>query len=188
MFVASTLMRCQPTSKTALRWHPRCPFGPGITRPCLIALYRDVDSDAPAGIHRIAVTPEVLAGSKVERRTLGRWPTPRAIKLWPVTAQLFLGEGIETVLAAATRMQYHGALMQPAWAAGSSSNIASFPVLPGIATLRILVDHDPAGAAAAATCERHWKTAARDVRRLRTRDSSINDFNDLVLAKLRAMS
>ena len=61
-------------------------------------------------------------------------------------------------------------------------------MLPGIATLRILVDHDPAGAAAAAACEQIWKTAARDVRRLRTQDSSINDFNDLVLAKLRAMS
>jgi hypothetical protein len=99
-----------------------------------------------------------------------------------------LGEGLETVLAAATRMQYCGALMQPAWAAGSSSNIAKFPILPDINDLIILVDHDPTGAAAAATCQQNWKPVARNVRRLRTQDSKINDFNDLVLAKLWAGS
>jgi DNA polymerase len=177
-----------PTNiETVLRWHPRCPFGPGVTQPSLIALYRDVESDAPAGIHRIAVTPEALAGGKVERRTLGRWPTPRAIKLWPVTAQLFLGEGIETVLAAATRMQYRDAPMQPAWAAGASGNLAKFPVLLGLERLILLVDYDPAGEASIETCRVRWREAGRDVRRLRPQLPG-SDFNDLVLAKLRAVS
>jgi hypothetical protein len=53
-----------------LRFHPRCTFGAGQRLPCLLALYQDVESDEPAGIHRIALTPEVLAGGEVERRSL----------------------------------------------------------------------------------------------------------------------
>jgi hypothetical protein len=134
-----------PGDDNALRYHPHCPFGPGASAPCLIALYRDVETDAFAGIHRIALTDDVLfAGGKVERRTLGHWPTPRAVKPWPSTDQLFLGEGIETVLAAATRLSHHGEPMRPAWAAGNANNITKFPVLADIKRLTLLVDHDAA--------------------------------------------
>src|SRR5262249_58497703 len=79
------------TTEPVLRFHPGCPFGrDGVRKPCLLALYRDVETDASAGIHRIALTPEALAGGKVERLTLGRWP----IKLWPAAKQLFVGEGL----------------------------------------------------------------------------------------------
>ena len=79
-------------------------FGPGRYVPALLALYQDVETDASAGIHRIKLTPDVFAGAKVERLSLGRWPTPRAIKLWPMDGnRLFVGEGLETVLAAALR-------------------------------------------------------------------------------------
>jgi DNA polymerase I-like protein with 3'-5' exonuclease and polymerase domains len=46
-----------------LRFHPRCPFGHGITHPCLVALYRDVETDVFAGIHRIALTPKTWLGA-----------------------------------------------------------------------------------------------------------------------------
>jgi hypothetical protein len=164
-----------------LRFHPRCPFGPGVRVPCLIALYRDVETDAPAGIHRIALTPEVFAGGKVQRRSLGCWPTPRAIKLWPAADQLFLGEGIETVLAAATRLEHRDAPMRPAWAAGSSINISKFPVI-GIKQLTLLVDHDEAGKACANTCRQRWKEAGREVVRLLPEREGA-DFNDVVLER-----
>ena len=173
--------------EAVLRFHPCCPFGPGTQVPCLIALYRDVETDTPAGIHRIALTPEILAGGKVERRMLGCWPTPRAIKLWPATTQLFLGEGIETVLAAATRLQHRGAPMQPAWAAGTGGNITKFPILPNVKKLILLVDYDPIGEACAEACRQRWMEAARDVLRLRPQRSG-SDFNDLVLEKLRAVA
>jgi hypothetical protein len=151
--------------------------------PCLIALYRDVKTDTPAGIHRIALTEGVLfAGDKVQRLTLGSWPRPRAIKLWPATDQLFLGEGIETVLAAATRLSYRDAPMRPAWAAGSSINISKFPVLPGVQELVLLVDHDPGGVKCTADCRLTWRTAGRKVTRLKP-DRPGTDFNDLVLAR-----
>jgi len=76
--------------------------------------------------------------------------------------------------------------MQPAWALGSKVYLEKLPVISGIAELNILVDRDEHGEAAAAACAETWKTAGRRVRRLRTRDASLNDFNDLVRMKLRS--
>jgi hypothetical protein len=166
-----------PDIDTALRFHAACPFNRTERRPCLLALFRDVETDEPAGIHRIALTPEA---QKIGRRMLGRWPAPRAIKLWPATDRLFLGEGVETVLAAATRLLYRGAPMHPAWAAGSGGNIGKFPVID--ADLTLLVDHDEQGEGCANQCRRRWRLAGRDVVRLRP-DRPGTDFNDLVLER-----
>jgi hypothetical protein len=125
---------------------------------------------------------------------LGRWVQPRAIKLWPLIRleaapkPLYLGEGIETTLAAATRLRDHGRPMWPAWAAGASGNIKKFPIVAGVEELILLVDRDPSGQDAAATCWQTWKAAGQHVRQLQTQDPSLNDFNDLVIAKLRAMA
>jgi DNA polymerase len=157
----------------ALRFHPHCPFD-RIQAPCLVAAYRDVASDEFAGIHRIALMADVFTGAKVQRRTLGSWLAPRAIKLWPAGEQLFLGEGIETVLAAATRLG-----MRPAWAAGSSSNLKKFPVLART-RLALLVDNDASGINAAKVCEQRWHNAGRKVEIRRPRRTGA-DFNDIVL-------
>jgi hypothetical protein len=139
-----------------------------------------------AGIHRIALMPD---GQKIGRAMLGSWPNPRAIKLWPLTGDcLFLGEGIETTLAAGAWLTYHGVPLQPAWAAGLTGAMMNFPVLPGIEELLLLVDRDQAGEAAAAECFRAWRAAGRRARRLRPQDPAQNDFNDLVRAKLRAQT
>ena len=42
-----------PTDGEALRFHPNCPFGRGRFEPCLLALFRDVATDEPVGIHRV---------------------------------------------------------------------------------------------------------------------------------------
>jgi DNA polymerase I-like protein with 3'-5' exonuclease and polymerase domains len=164
----------------ALRFHPRCPFGQGKRHPCLLALFRDIESGERAGIHRIALTAEA---QKIDRRMFGRWPRPRAIKLWPADDKLYVGEGIETVLAAATRLR-----MRPAWAMATSGYLGELPIISGISELGILVDRDAHGEAAAAACHETWKTAGRRVRRLQTKDAALNDFNDLILAKLRLRS
>jgi DNA polymerase len=158
-----------PISNDALRFHPQCPFG-GTRHPSMVALFRDVITDAPAGIHRTALTAD---GQKIDRMSLGRWSGSRAIKLWPANGQLFIGEGIETVLAAATRLE-----MQPAWAAGSASNIAKFAIVPSIEQLRILVDNDETGRDNAKRCAKRWNTAGRTVRLLIPREGK--DFNDLI--------
>jgi DNA polymerase I-like protein with 3'-5' exonuclease and polymerase domains len=171
-----------PDIGETLRFHPRCPFGPNNRVPCLVALYRDVVTNDPAGIHRIALTPDVFAGGEVKRWMLGRWSNgPRVIKLWPAAKHLYCGEGIETVLAAATKVKDQGQLMQPAWAAGPEGNIGKLPIIPEVKELSLLVDHGAAGEQATAACRLVWHTAGRKVRRLRTRDPRYNDFNDLVL-------
>jgi hypothetical protein len=157
-----------------LRFHPRCVFGGnGARHPCLLALFRDVEGDAPAGIHRIGLTADA---NKIERFTLGRWPQPRAIKLWPATNRLSIGEGIETVLGAIRR----GAITPPAWAMGPKADIARFPVLPDVARLTILVDKDDATARInAETCAARYVAAGCKVRLLTT--TNVKDFNDLTM-------
>src|SRR5262249_17038365 len=76
---------------TVLRFHPRCWFGPKRT-PCLIALFRDVALDTPAGIQRINLAPKT---GELKRLTLGPWRSSRAIKLWPAGDELAVGEGVE---------------------------------------------------------------------------------------------
>jgi len=160
----------------ALRFHPCCTFN-GSRLPCLLALFRDIESDAPAGIHRIALT---LDGEKIERRMLGRWPRPRAIKIWQAGASLTIGEGLETALAAATRIDHRGASLHPAWAIGSSSGIARFPIVPGVERLIILVDNDSNGVGRdnARACAARWVAAGRKVVLLTTQKNG-TDFNDL---------
>ena len=158
-----------------LRFHPRCPFGAnGARHPCLVALFRDVETNQPAGIHRIGLTMEA---KKIKRLTLGRWGGVRAIKLWPAaTHKLSIGEGIETVLAALGR----GAITSPAWAMGPKADIASSPVLPGVKAISVLVDRgDPAALNGAKMCAIRYVEAGCGARWLRT--VHVKDFNDLVM-------
>jgi len=167
----------------ALRFHPGVPFGPGVRAPCLIALYRDAETNELAGIHRLALKPDVFQGAKVQRRMLGCWPKPRAVKLWPAGDQLYLGEGIETTLAAATRITHQGAPMRPAWATGVAGNMGCFPVVEGVKQLVILADNDSNGTGqnAAEECARRWHDAKRDAICLMPPEAD-TDFNDLVRA------
>jgi DNA polymerase len=162
-----------------LRFLPRA-WLDGKYPACMIALFRDIETGERAGAHRIWLTPDA---QKIERRMFGRWPRPRAIKLWPADDKLYVGEGIETVLAAATRLQ-----MRPAWAMTTSGRLGKLPVISGITELNILLDRDANGEAAAATCCETWKAVGRRVRRLRVKGAGLNDFNDLILAKLRSVS
>jgi hypothetical protein len=127
-------------------------------------------------------TPRI-AFLKVGRKTLG----PNAgcvIRLWPddeVERGLVIGEGVETTLAAATRIQHRGTLLTPAWATGDAGHLENFPVLPGIEALTVLVDHDENGRGQRATaeCARRWTAAGREVTQLIPRIPG-RDFADLV--------
>jgi hypothetical protein len=162
-----------------LRFHPRCPWNGNGTMPCVVARYTDTITGAPCGIWRRPISGEMA-------RTLGT--TKRCvIRLWPddaVTTGLVIGEGIETVLAAATRITHRGTLLQPAWACGYAINLERFPVLPGTETLTLLVDNDANGAGqeAAAACARRWIDAGREVIRLTPKTVGA-DFNDIVILR-----
>jgi putative DNA primase/helicase len=164
-----------PDDGAVLRFHPRCPFR-GDHVLALIALFRDLHSNRPVAIHR---RPLSATGEK-----LGTWraygPTAHAaIKLSDdpeVTHHLAIGEGVETTLSGMT-LGY-----APAWAIGCAGGLRTFPVLVGIESLTILVDHDRAGHEAAAACSARWTGAGREVFRFVPRHPGI-DANDLLLHK-----
>lgn len=167
-----------PDINAVLRFHPACPFGGDSRHPCLIALFRDVVTDEPAGIHRIALTADA---QKVDRMMLGSWSAPRAIKLWPAGRTLAVGEGIETTLAASTRYWIRNAPLHPAWAMGSKSNLESLPLLASVEQLVVLSDNDASdqGQAAARACALTWQQAGREVVLLTPKQVD-SDFNDLI--------
>jgi putative DNA primase/helicase len=162
----------------SLRFHPSCVFGPE-RHPCLLALMRDTISDAPVGIQRIGLAQDKGRVVKIKRMALG---CLGAVKLWPAAGQLTVGEGLETVLSACTRLSYAGASLTPAWALISSGKLAAMPVLPDVQRITVLVDHDlnGEGQAAAERLERTWRAANRTVLQLLP-DNPGDDFNDIVL-------
>jgi putative DNA primase/helicase len=174
-----------------LRFHSSCPFGQGERHPCLLALRRDIHTDEPRAIQRIALTQTLMhviqrttftqfteAGGKIARMTLGP-KTETAIKLSPdeiVTQGLTVGEGLETVLAGMVKG------LCPAWALGDAGNVEKFPVIGGIETLTILVDNDASGRGqrAALECSARWTRAGREVLRA-VPDQTGHDFNDVLI-------
>jgi Toprim domain len=154
-----------------LRFHRRCPFGED-NLPCLIALVRDIATDAPCAIYRTALTRR---GEKIGRMALGpkKGGVVKLSRDEDVSHGLTVGEGVETTLSGRA-LGFH-----PAWALGDSGNLRAFPVLPGIEVLTILVDHDEAGQCAASACMDRWTIAGREVHRVVPRRAGM-DFNDLL--------
>jgi hypothetical protein len=164
---------------SVIRFHGACPFE-GAHHPCLIGLYRNIKTNRPQAIVRVALKPD---GTKIKRAGLGLL-RGTAIKLDPdedVTKGLFVGEGLETCLAAS---QQYG--FRPMWSLGSAGGIKEFEPLPGIESLTVLVDHDPpdkrgrcAGQAAATECWNRWTDAGREVRAFST-DELGTDIADII--------
>lgn len=173
-----------PNVDDVLRYHPQCPFGKNGTAGCMIALLRDVLTDKRVAIHRTWITRQ---GKTHGRKALGPL-VGAAVKLWPLDGdRLTIGEGIETVLAAATRddiIKWREPL-RPAWAATVALSLARFPVIASVRQLRILVDNDATqtGQVHSETCAVRWARAGKTVVRLtpvRGQGRDKVDFNDLV--------
>jgi len=167
----------------ALRFHPRCVFGARAVHPCIIALMRDPVTAVPVGIHRIGLTMENGTIRKLDRMALGRMGV---VMLWPMNGsdRLVIGEGIETVLAAATRITFENAPLIPAWSAVARGGLGRLPVLPRVERLILLVDNDENGEGqrAAEQCRRVWKAAGRITVPLIPKQRGW-DFNDVVFGR-----
>lgn len=168
-----------PDVDEVLRFHPSCTMGIRRELPCMVALFRDVKTDLPTGIHRTAIPGSWAPGQHVERKCLGRMG---AIKLWKAEGpMLVIGEGIETVLSAAqcgrTR---EGKRLHPAWAMTVANSIRHFPIIndPLIQKLYLLVDNDPSGVGQSATaeCSNFWNRCGRDTCRYIPSEGDFNDF------------
>jgi putative DNA primase/helicase len=143
----------------------------------MVGLFTDAQTGEPRAVHRTAITAD---GEKIGRKVLG----PKAgavIRLWPASDSLVIGEGIETTLAAATRLFYRGSPLRPAWAAGDAGNLEAFPAIESVSKLSILVDNDTSGRGqqAAKVCAGRWKAVGKEVVRLIPHEVG-SDFNDVV--------
>jgi phage/plasmid primase-like uncharacterized protein len=173
-----------PDPHNVLRFHSRCVFGQDkagkhIFHGCILALYRDIVTNMPTGVHRIALDAN---GKLIGRRGLGR-KQGSAIKFWhdsDVTIGLVVGEGVETVLAAAMHVRHLGTTLRPAWSLVDAGNLERFPILGGIEHLTVLADADAnnRGQQAARMCAKRWAEAGRQAEVL-IPDQLGQDFNDV---------
>jgi putative DNA primase/helicase len=161
---------------TVLRFHPSCPWrdedsGSTIYLPALIAAFTSIDDGTGTAIQRVALTADA---TKIGRRMLG--PVHRsAVKLDAPGDSLAIAEGVETGLAA--RQLGHG----PVWALGSVGAIAHFPVLEGVACLRVLGEAGKASADAIKIVGQRWHAAGRRVEIVMP-DEGYSDLNDELMA------
>lgn len=140
-------------SGTALRFHPRCPWGREYL-PAMIAAMRDMGSGDLKAVHRTALSP---LGEKIDRRMLGP-VAETAIMLTEATDRLVVGEGIESSLSA-LQLGYGSGV----WAMGSAGAIARLPVLNQVKHLVLLEERDSASANAVSDCGHRWTRAGRHV-------------------------
>ncbi|HEY2527777.1 MAG TPA: toprim domain-containing protein [Xanthobacteraceae bacterium] len=144
----------------------------------MIALVRNIESNAPQAIHRTALD---LGGNKItiagkDRMALGPI-TGGAIKLTAdveVTIALGIAEGIETAMSLQRLPEWTGS---PVWSLISASGIRKFPLLSGIETLVIAADHDAAGERAAMAVAERWQE--REVLIFEAHEGGA-DLNDIV--------
>ena len=148
-----------PPTDSELRFLPASEKFP----PSLCARVTNAETNAPMTLHftRLASDGRGKAGGEQDKLLLsGHRKRGGVVRLWPndaVTCGLAIAEGLESALGAAH-------LFQPAWAAIDASNLAQFPVLPGVDALTIFADHDNIGIIAAKACARRWHAAGREVR------------------------
>ena len=163
----------------AIRFHPSCPFAGTQRTPAMVCLVRDVLTDAPKAIHRTALDFE---GRKVEvagndRLSLGPI-SGGAIKITPdsdVTCCLGVGEGVESALSLQFVPEFG---RSPVWSLLSANGIERLAVLPGIESLWLAVDYDPAGLRASQACADRWRAAGNEAFLVRPRVPR-SDLNDL---------
>jgi putative DNA primase/helicase len=122
-------------------------------------------------IHRTFLNPETAL--KIDRKMLGV-AKGAAIKIdgdSTVTANLTIGEGVETMLSA--RMAGFG----PVWSLGSSGGVSRFPVLADLSELTILEENDATSRRDVKKCAQRYLEAGKPVNIVSVQEGS--DFNDV---------
>jgi putative DNA primase/helicase len=160
----------------AIGWHPQVYFneeGHALHDKrigCIVAVLTDPVTAAPTG----GITRTYLhEGRKVTKaKGLGPAGIARLDLDEDVLGGLFLAEGLETALAAASIG------LRPMWSAGSTAIMAKLPVVAGIEAITVLADNDANGAGERAARElaARWTEARKSVRLWIP--TSPGDFND----------
>ena len=164
-----------PIPEGAVFFHPRLRHREGQHWPGMVAVVTDAPTNEPMTLHRTYLTPEGRKAPVTPRRAIlaGGRKKGGVIRLShdaDIGLGLGLAEGIETALSAIARG------WSPVWATIDASNLAAFPVLPGVEALTAFVDHDPAGTAAFSSVAERWLKAGREVLHMLPPEGDLNDF------------
>ena len=92
-----------------------------------------------------------------------------------MTYCLGIGEGIESTLSLRGLPEFGDT---PVWALLNTAGISGFMPLPGIESLWLAVDHDPAGEKAANTCAGRWRFAGKETFLVKAKERGA-DLNDV---------
>jgi putative DNA primase/helicase len=128
-----------------------------------VAIVTDAVTGVRISLHMTWIRPDGSGKADLPKPRLmfkGHRKHGGVVRLFPdeeVTTGLCIAEGIETGLTAA-----HG--FTPVWALIDAGNLAEFPVLDGIESLTVALDHDKAGIAAFNAVAARWIAAGREVR------------------------
>jgi hypothetical protein len=165
----------------AIRFHPACPFA-GERTPAMICLVRDVVTNEPRAIHRTALTHDGHKAKINGKDRLALGPIAGgAIKVTPdenVMLCLGIGEGIESALSLRNLTEFG---CSPVWSLISASGVETFPILSGIESLWLAVDHDDTGIQAARSTAQRWQASGAEAF-LITPSARGADLNDLFFA------
>lgn len=168
-----TARRCViPPADGDLRWHRALKHPSGYVGPALVALVTHDRTRQPLSLHRTWIRADGTKATHPAKMMLaGHGIAGGVVRLWPdeaVTRGLGVAEGIETALSLAHAFT-------PVWALIDAGHLAKFGPLPGIESLTIARDNDPAGIAAARACAGAWAAAGVEVF---TSTQEANDLND----------
>lgn len=164
-----------------LRWYPALKHPCGHVGPVLVGLVTDAVNNEPISLHRTWIADDgsgrKAAIDKPRLMLQGHRKAGGVVRLWPdceVTMGIGLAEGIETALTLER-------VFMPTWATVDAGNLGALPVLDGVESITIAVDHDPAGLKATDALTLRWWAAGREVRQVLA-PAAGQDLNDWAAA------
>jgi putative DNA primase/helicase len=148
--------------------------------PALIAKIQAPDG-TPVGLHQTYLTVEghkAAVSEPRKARTLYKGALRgAAIRLYPATECLVVGEGIETALSVRIALPDW-----PCWSCLSASGLVNVQIPPGVGEVLIAADADPAGESAAEKLADRLTAAGKTVRVLQPDIGQ--DWNDLFIGSI----
>lgn len=167
--------RCNlPDPGAHMRWHPDLRHPSGYVGPALVGLVTDaLDASRWMTLHRTWIRPDGTKADVDPPRMLlaGHSKAGGVIRMsFMENTILVVAEGIETALTPILDL--------PVWACIDAGNLASFPVIDGVALLWVAVDNDVAGNKAFEKVRDRWLKADREIigRRAPVVGMDLNDW------------
>lgn len=169
----------------AVRFSPSEYYDEAAKHPAMVAIAAD-DRGRPVYRHCTYLDGSDKIGAEVQRKlfTLTEYQGSCAVRLFQVTEEMGIAEGIETALSAAQIYK------TPTWSTLNACLMERFKAPEGVKHLTIYADNDShgRGLGAAFTCA--WKNllANNEVERVTVVwPVTVNDFNDMLLSDGRSV-